>query len=1313
MLKLISKKNPAETHWFLVGKKYTVGRRAGDLAFPEDQSISRNHAEIEVDFPRANVEDPSLLPTLNVMDIGSKFGSFFNIEGQDSAELVEMNMREPVSLVHGNTVRFGRQWNEFRVEYTPLVAVASSLSNEDKKEVKEIVWKLGGHFESNWSTKANFVVMSEVTLTIKAVCGLLAGNYIVTPQYFKDLLRSIESNQPAPEPREYEPRFVESIPETGVNLQLNPARKKLFAGKTFVFSTSQQAKRLSVAVTAGGGTFKVIKDCTEVFVESPECLVFECPKNGFLDSHVKRCIDAYKNSGKRLISESDLSLAALYSSVAKYCNPYTKPPQLFAPMTSQTQRSQARPATVLVPETQPDDKPPLNDNTRMVVDESLNISAGSDRSSSSSRNVGVSELGKEDTKKRGKHLNIGEADNIPSAKRRCEVKFQPPYVDYHNSKNDSVEQSHIFSESYTRRSYPEEPSYDSIYNPSPNCYPSSAEIKPYNDGRGCHENRSEIKRKYEDLDHLDSHVDNTHNTGSGAYHTSSIETKPGRSIGAYHTSSIETKPGHSSGAYHTSSIETKPGHSSGAYYTSSIETKPGHSSDDYRTSSVETKPGHSSGAYHTSTVETKPAHSSGAYHTSTVETKPGHSSGAYHTSTVETKPGHSSGAYHTSSIETKPGHSSDAYHTSSVETKHDHSSGAYQTSSVDTKHIHRHHTSPTETGRNHGSGAYGTTTVETKHNHDSGDHRSSPVEVNFNHGSSIYHTSQVETKPNQNTRTCRNSTVEMKPRNDRCDWDWEECMNQVEADRFKPNRKDDKDEPSHDSSSSRQWKNECSAITQPVAVPVKPEPVSCREKKFKIQTVVTDYVPRDESNDINDGKVKSALESLQPACTFNEPSPKRRKAALESISTQSTNTRNTRSKVKAKSLSQIFGMSDSDDDDNNGLNALPSTHEDSQSQSQLRPGNVSAVPATDFDFVGIQGKHLKSPNKPSQGQCSKTDNAAASTSGKPYVDFVPGTPDASDEEDAIFAGLFDPSKITDEVKSYSSTISKNKVLDVIELDGDDRIDISAMPTVKLSTIPTDQLPTLAIQEKFSEKKRKKAVENKCQIKIEQEDNSLEIPKGMKKMGNLSSWVISSKRKNSGTVESTISGESSKKRRVTMGEEETDIKPQVKMEADEQSEVSLMITPAPFEVISIMKSLPDICELKPKIGPGSIVPNFKTFRKVLPLSAVNSTMGKRTAKSVKLPYSVNMFVADVDYIDDAVTALDQQENSQLVKPVTINTIESTAEIASTSNSTRAKQKERKTPIPVVVAVDPDDIGSEGYNFEDKNAEYDPSDGMFDF
>lgn len=43
------------TYPLLVDQKYVVGRKQGDITFPEDQSVSRIHAELIVEHPSGNI----------------------------------------------------------------------------------------------------------------------------------------------------------------------------------------------------------------------------------------------------------------------------------------------------------------------------------------------------------------------------------------------------------------------------------------------------------------------------------------------------------------------------------------------------------------------------------------------------------------------------------------------------------------------------------------------------------------------------------------------------------------------------------------------------------------------------------------------------------------------------------------------------------------------------------------------------------------------------------------------------------------------------------------------------------------------------------------------------------------------------------------------------------------------------------------------------------------------------------------------------------------------------------------------------------
>ena len=77
-----------------------------------DKSVSRKHAEIELDFQAESVEDSSTRAVLRVID-KSKFGTFVN--GSKSASPKQ-------DLKDGDEIRFGVNVAcTYRVSYEPLV----------------------------------------------------------------------------------------------------------------------------------------------------------------------------------------------------------------------------------------------------------------------------------------------------------------------------------------------------------------------------------------------------------------------------------------------------------------------------------------------------------------------------------------------------------------------------------------------------------------------------------------------------------------------------------------------------------------------------------------------------------------------------------------------------------------------------------------------------------------------------------------------------------------------------------------------------------------------------------------------------------------------------------------------------------------------------------------------------------------------------------------------------------------------------------------------------------------------------------------
>ncbi|CAL8247216.1 unnamed protein product [Lota lota] len=300
-----------ETHYLLPTKVYVVGRKNCDILLSNDQSISRAHAHLTANEQTLSVKDTS------------KYGTFVN-----NSPLPE---NQPLILKSGDNVTFGVFHSKFSVEHQEVVVCSSCLDNSEKKLLSDALQPLGGRLVNSWTQDCTHLVMSSVKVTIKTICALLCGRLIVKREYFTEFSKALHQRLPPPEAESFIPEIDEpSLNKEEVNLSSNPERGRLFRGKNFVFFNSKQLKRLSAAVSFGGGESLLLEEGSlpRPLLESPQSCVVDaasgnsqlllpCSTAGWVDS-VKRILH---ESGCRLITESEIGLAAIYVSCDKYCNP--------------------------------------------------------------------------------------------------------------------------------------------------------------------------------------------------------------------------------------------------------------------------------------------------------------------------------------------------------------------------------------------------------------------------------------------------------------------------------------------------------------------------------------------------------------------------------------------------------------------------------------------------------------------------------------------------------------------------------------------------------------------------------------------------------------------------------------------------------------------------------------------------------------------------------------------------------------------------------------------------------------------------------
>ncbi|XP_029957802.1 nibrin [Salarias fasciatus] len=307
---IVTPVNPGgETYYLRPGKEYVVGRKNCDILLPSDQSISRAHAQLSATDETLTLKDTS------------KYGTFVN----------GAPITAPVNLKSGDAVTFGVFESKFRVDRQKPVVCSSCLDNDGKAALSQALSAVGGKVVSSWTQDCTHLVMPSVKVTVKTISALLCCCPIVKPEFFSELHRAVQQKQPPPKPESFTPEMDEpSLNREDVKLEVIPGRKQLFKGKTFIFLSAKQLKRLSTAVSFGGGTSQQLEEGSlpRVLLESPQSCVVDLstasshtplsPSTAEWANSVKSIVE---RKGLRVITESEIGLAAVYASCDKYCNP--------------------------------------------------------------------------------------------------------------------------------------------------------------------------------------------------------------------------------------------------------------------------------------------------------------------------------------------------------------------------------------------------------------------------------------------------------------------------------------------------------------------------------------------------------------------------------------------------------------------------------------------------------------------------------------------------------------------------------------------------------------------------------------------------------------------------------------------------------------------------------------------------------------------------------------------------------------------------------------------------------------------------------
>ncbi|XP_015473117.1 nibrin isoform X2 [Parus major] len=334
MWKLVPASGKGEPYRLLSGTEYVVGRKNCSILIQDDQSISRSHAVLTVSRPETSPSQSLSVPILTVRDT-SKYGTFVNGSKLNGTS---------VSLQSGDRINFGVFESKFRVEYEPLVVCSSCLDVAQKKALNQAIQQLGGLVVNEWTVECTHLVMVSVKVTVKTICALICARPIIKPEFFSELIKAIQSRQQLPNHESFYPPVDEpSISSENLDLSEHHERKKIFSGKTFVFLTAKQHKKLGPAVVLGGGEVKLVTEGRKEIplLLSPEVCVVDVvladsqiSGSGSVTDWMDSILTTLESKNLRAIPEAEIGLAVIFMSTEKYCNPRKQPASKAVPESS-------------------------------------------------------------------------------------------------------------------------------------------------------------------------------------------------------------------------------------------------------------------------------------------------------------------------------------------------------------------------------------------------------------------------------------------------------------------------------------------------------------------------------------------------------------------------------------------------------------------------------------------------------------------------------------------------------------------------------------------------------------------------------------------------------------------------------------------------------------------------------------------------------------------------------------------------------------------------------------------------------------------
>lgn len=158
-------------------------------------------------------------------------------------------------ILRSRSIRFGRLESLYRLDRLAIATLSTTLTVDEKRSLKRHLDTVNGRLLADWSDQCTHLTVARLSITMKVLHGLAGTVPIVTPAFWTAFAAAARRNDDtgAPDPHDFRPPIAEAYITPSVSLRPNAERRRLFAGKQFVFMLHAHMERYELCVQLAGG----------------------------------------------------------------------------------------------------------------------------------------------------------------------------------------------------------------------------------------------------------------------------------------------------------------------------------------------------------------------------------------------------------------------------------------------------------------------------------------------------------------------------------------------------------------------------------------------------------------------------------------------------------------------------------------------------------------------------------------------------------------------------------------------------------------------------------------------------------------------------------------------------------------------------------------------------------------------------------------------------------------------------------------------------------------------------------------------------